>query len=476
VISINAAYSKIKPLPNSVKLDFFFEDQNIPASALALGFKAKKSQKLLLAESNHGAIILAGLGSAKNFTIETLRQLGAQACQMATSHNFTTLLVNLPTKGKNSDNAIAFSEGAWLGNYRFEKWQSNPEQDNSKLKNITLLCKSQSQIKEIDQALKKTKIICQAVIETRDLVNTPPSAKTPAKIVALAKKISGQTPGLKIKVLDKKMIASLGMGGLLGVARGSAHPPFFLHLSYQGKSSHKKIALVGKGLTFDSGGLSLKPAKSMEDMKIDMAGAATVIYTLRAAALLNLPLEIHGLCPLTENMPGPDAQKPGDVLKALNGKTMEVLNTDAEGRLILADALSYACRLKPDYLIDFATLTGAAIAALGMNITAVLGQDQLCREIILSGQKTGESFWQLPLPEKYKEHIKSKVADIKNIGNPGEAGTISAALFLKEFVDLDRWAHCDIAGPAYLNKPDGIHPTGATGTPVRTILEFLKNL
>jgi leucyl aminopeptidase len=234
--------------------------------------------------------------------------------------------------------------------------------------------------------------------------------------------------------------------------------------------------LVGKGVTFDSGGLSLKPAGSMLDMKCDMAGSATVIALALLAAELKLPVEVHACAPVTENMPGADAIKIGDIIRYKNGKTAEMCNTDAEGRVILADGLLYGEALKPDVLLDFATLTGAAIAALGMNITAVLGDDKLCEKFKALGARTGESFWQLPLPDLYKKHIESKVADIKNVGSPGEAGTMAGAFYLKEFVSSKAWVHFDIAGPAFLKAEDGVSPAGGTGIPVRTVFEYLKSL
>ncbi|MGH7442282.1 MAG: leucyl aminopeptidase family protein, partial [bacterium] len=240
--------------------------------------------------------------------------------------------------------------------------------------------------------------------------------------------------------------------------------------------AHKRVALVGKGVTFDSGGLSLKPAGSMLDMKCDMAGSATVLALGILAAKLKLPVEVHAFAPITENLPGGDALKIGDVVRYSNGTTAEILNTDAEGRIILADALLYAQEHKPDVMLDFATLTGAAIVALGMNITALMGDDKLCERFKTLGKNTGESFWQLPLPEAYHSHIESKVADIKNIGNSGEAGTISAAFYLKEFVSMPAWVHFDIAGPAFLKSEDGVNPAGGTGAALRTVLEYLKSL
>ena len=325
--------------------------------------------------------------------------------------------------------------------------------------------------------LKETQIIAESVLQARDLVNTPPSDKAPAAIARQVAGLARKIKGLSARVYTKREIEKMKMGGLLGVNRGSVNPPAFLHLKYRPTRAKKRIVLVGKGITFDSGGLSLKPPKSMEDMKCDMSGSVAAAFTVLAAARLKLPLEIHGLCAYTENLPGGDALKPGDVLKAMNGKTIEVLNTDAEGRLILADALTYGSRLKPDVMIDFATLTGACVVALGMNITALMGSSaELIEALKQAGEKSGEPMWELPLPEMYRKQLKSRIADLKNIGNPGQAGTITAGLFLSEFVDVKNWVHCDIAGTAFLDSEEGIHPAGGTGTPIRSLVTYLQNL
>ena len=267
------------------------------------------------------------------------------------------------------------------------------------------------------------------------------------------------------------------MGGIIGVGRGSHNSPVFIHLHYAGSKAKTRIALVGKGVCFDSGGLSLKGAEHMETMKMDMAGAAAVMGVMQAAEALKLPYVIDGYIPAVENMPGGGATKPGDVLKMLNGKTVEVLNTDAEGRLIIADALVYASKEKPDHLIDIATLTGACVVALGTGVTGVMGKSpELVKALVAAGEVAGEPMWQLPLVADYREQLKSKVGDLKNIGGRREAGTIIGGLFLQEFVGVPSWAHLDIAGTAWADRDHLAGPAGATGAPIRAIIAWMSGL
>ena len=295
----------------------------------------------------------------------------------------------------------------------------------------------------------------------------------------MAAKIAKQRKDVQLTILNKETMEEMGMQATLAVARGSVHPPVGVHLVYKPKGKRKKrIVIVGKAVTFDSGGLSLKPADGMMTMKIDMAGAATVLGIFDVLPLLKLPLEVHGIFLGVENMPSGHAYRPGDVVKAMNGKTIEVLNTDAEGRVTLADALSYAQKLEPDVIIDLATLTGACIVALGEEMAAILSNDKkLTQKLLKAAEETGEPLWELPPYAPYQEHIKSRVADIKNIGMRGAAGTISAALFLAHFVGKTPWAHMDIAGPSYAERevrPD--LPPGGTGYGVRLLVRYLQSL
>jgi leucyl aminopeptidase len=314
------------------------------------------------------------------------------------------------------------------------------------------------------------------VFIARDLVNEPPSVATARFLGERAQRYC-RGRGLTVEVWNKKKIESMKLAGLLAVNRGSLEEPRFIRIHYKpaGKPK-KKVALIGKGITFDSGGLSLKPSKSMETMKLDMAGGAAVIATMSCLPRLGLNVEVTGYVPTTDNLPGHNAQKPGDIICYLNGKTIEVLNTDAEGRLILADALALAAQQKPDYMINLATLTGACMTALGTQVGGLFSNSQpLADHLLRCSRDTGEKLWQLPLVKEYKELIRSSVADMKNIGG-AHGGAITAALILQEFVGNTPWAHLDIAGPAFAESDNALGPKGGTGFGVRTLVKFLSTL
>ncbi|MFI5288712.1 MAG: leucyl aminopeptidase family protein, partial [Polyangia bacterium] len=310
----------------------------------------------------------------------------------------------------------------------------------------------------------------------RDLINEPAGEMTPKKMAEVAQKVAKQH-GLEVKVLGPKECEKLGMGMYLGVAQGSDEEPRYIHLTYRpkGKPAPKKtVALIGKGVTFDSGGLSLKPSAGMEDMKVDMSGAAAVISAIGVLAELGSPYEVHAIAACTENMPSGKSYKLGDVLKSMNGKTVEINNTDAEGRLTLGDAIAYAlAECKPDEIFDFATLTGACMVALGPYTAGVMGNDlSLVEQWLSSARLAGEDMWHLPLNEKLREQLKSEIADMRNTGERW-GGALTAGLFLKEFVGDTPWVHCDIAGPAALDKEVGYLPKGGTGFAVATMVEYL---
>jgi leucyl aminopeptidase len=470
----------VPSLPTKAPLQVFLAAEGgalpeaVANAAKADGFKGKKEQAFYA--PGQPRRLLLGLGEAKAVDLESYRRAGQAAARKARELKLEEAALQLP-RGAGKEQAAAVAEGAWLGLYQFDEGKGKPQDDKKpkdpQLKRLLLAGGGAG----AEALIAEKRAVCKAVILTRDLVNRGPSDKYPAKYARDVAKLAQGVPGLSCKVLDKKAIAAWPMAGLMAVNQGSHNPPVFIHLRYTPKGrARKRVVLVGKGVTFDSGGLSLKPAGSMLDMKCDMAGSATVIALALLAAELKLPVEVHACAPVTENMPGADAIKIGDIIRYKNGKTAEMCNTDAEGRVILADGLLYGEALKPDVLLDFATLTGAAIAALGMNITAVLGDDKLCEKFKALGARTGESFWQLPLPDLYKKHIESKVADIKNVGSPGEAGTMAGAFYLKEFVSSKAWVHFDIAGPAFLKAEDGVSPAGGTGIPVRTVFEYLKSL
>jgi leucyl aminopeptidase len=326
-------------------------------------------------------------------------------------------------------------------------------------------------------------VVAEAVGFARDLVNLPGGELTPSRFARLGAE-RAEAAGLEVEVLEDAAIAELGLGGLLAVNKGSVHPPRLLKLTYEPPARDAEapapvpgdtetVALVGKGITFDSGGLSLKPAEAMEGMKMDMAGAAAVIAAMCALPALEAPVRVVSFTPMTDNMTGGDAQRPGDVYTARNGTTVEVLNTDAEGRLILGDALALAAEEEPAAIVDLATLTGACMVALGERIAGLLSNDDdLAERVGAAASVAGERVWRLPLPADYRKQLDSDVADLKNIGTR-YGGTLTAGLFLKEFVKDTPWVHLDIAGPAYAKEPDGVNPKGGTGFGVRTLVQLL---
>ena len=453
-----------------------------PAQAKALteqarqdGFTGKKDQVYLtrLAGLPARKLVLIGLGKRPVATLETLRRAAAAAVKRCLKHHKDLRFVLPSLAGASAADVLAtLAEGARLATYRYDKHRTVKEDEKPDLHKVEVAADGLAPA-TAKKALEKSHLYSDAIALVRDWVNEPPSHKSPETLAKAARTLAG--PRVKVEVLDAAAMLKQGFGGVLGVARGSSVPPVFIHLHYKGPGAKKTVALVGKGITFDSGGLSLKPPQSMETMKDDMAGAATVLAVFSALAKLGIRAEVHGFAPVTYNMPGPDATKPGDVLKALNGKTIEVLNTDAEGRLVLADALAYAARFKPAVIIDLATLTGAAVVALGSAVTAAMSNDRRALERLLAvSKRTGETMWELPLIEEYKENLTSKIADLQNISSArGEAGTIIGGLFLQEFVDGTPWIHLDIASTAWASKDTPLGPAGGTGVMVRTLLEYL---
>ncbi len=442
--------------------------KDLSAQAAAEGFTGELGECVGLRADRGGRsrrFLIAGAGRREDASPETWRRAAGVLYQHARGR-FEEISV-LP-----GPDARATAEGLMLGSYRFSEYK---KADPSRLARAGLVFAGAAARRGIEKACAEAAIIADAVAMVRDLVDRAPSDKTPESIAALAQNLAGAQT--KVTVISKAEAEKLGMGAFLGVARGGGADPVFLHLTYKPKGARRKIGLVGKGITFDSGGLSLKPAASMETMKMDMAGAAAVLGVFKALPQFKIRAEVHGFCPFTYNLPGPDAVRPGDVLKAMNGKTIEVLNTDAEGRLVLADALVYACRQKFDAIVDLATLTGAAVVALGSKVTGAMTNNRaLLAQLFSASKRAGETLWELPLPREYREMIKSSFADLKNIGKPGEAGTIIGGLFLQEFVDDTPWVHLDIAGTAWTDSDTPTCPKGGTGALVRTLVEYLKAL
>lgn len=418
-------------------------------------------------------LLLIGVGAAKSNELLPWRRVAAAAVREAQRLLVDEAVLMLPEEESVAPVAGAMTEGALLSCYRFDKYRTKGSQSNG-LRTLTLGRAGRSRAVGLAAAVEKAKNIVPGITLARDLVNEPPSVATAAYLAEQAKKYC-RGPGLRVEVWGKRKIEEMKLAGLLAVNRGSREEPRFITIRYRvGRAPQKRVVLIGKGITFDSGGLSLKPPRSMETMKCDMAGAAAVIGTMSVLPALKPGVEVIGYVPTTDNLPGGNAYKPGDVIRYLNGKTAEVLNTDAEGRLVLADALALAARDKPTAMIDLATLTGACIMALGHAYAGIFGNNQeLVNQLIQSGAQAGEKLWQLPLAKEYRDDIKSSVADIKNIGG-GSAGAITAALFLHEFVDDVPWAHLDIAGTAFAGKDHPLCPKGGTGFGVRTLLDYLS--
>jgi leucyl aminopeptidase len=360
-----------------------------------------------------------------------------------------------------------------LADYAFDRYKSSRSARAAAMEAL-ILAPQGVKAASLADAAREAEAVAAAVRWARDVGNTPGNDLGPVELARATKDLA-ESHGLRLKVLDKRAIQKEKMGGLLGVNAGSARPPVFLVGEHAPAKARGTVVLIGKGITFDSGGISLKPAASMGEMKYDMMGAATVFACLAAAKSLRLPVHVVALAPVTENMPGGSATRPGDILRMRNGKTVEVDNTDAEGRLVLADALSYAAKFRPDLLIDYATLTGAVLIALGHECAGLMTpEDDLARELIAAGEATGERVWRLPVWDEYRENLKSEWADMKNTGGRS-AGTINAAVFLKEFVPEGvPWAHLDVAGVAHFEKEQSGWPAGASGFGVALTMEFLK--
>jgi leucyl aminopeptidase len=411
-----------------------------------------------------GRVVFIGMGDEVD--AEGLRR-GAGTVGRAVSKYASVVTTLHELEIEDAAEAVAF--GFISGQYRFDKYLSEPKP--AKTETLVLSGADAAAMAAADRGA----IIAAGVALARDLVNEPAGAKPPAYLAGVAEEIAADT-GLKITVYDEEACVAERFGGLLGVAAGAANPPRMVVLRHEPEGAEASVVLVGKGIVFDSGGLSLKPPAAMETMKTDMSGAAAVFGAMQAIALLDVPVKVIGIAPLTENMPGGAALRPGDVLRARNGKTIEVLNTDAEGRLVLADGLSLAVEEEPDVIIDIATLTGACKVALGPNIGGLLGNDEdAITAVTGAAARAGENVWTLPLEKEYAPLIESPIADMKNIGGRF-GGAITAALFLANFADDVPWVHLDIAGPARADKAEHYIPKGATGFGVRTMVALAQDL
>lgn len=423
-----------------------------------------------------GVIALTGIGGLDAGTApdaETLRRAAGAALRELAG----TRAVALALPAEDVTQVAAVAEGALFGAYTYARYRTGDTATADAPPAEITVVTPRARDKAAAKSLARATVVAAAVHGVRDLVNAAPNDLYPAAFADAAKaavKESGAR-GLKVTVLDEKALAAGGYGGILGVGQGSVHAPRLVKIAYSPSRPAAKVALVGKGITFDSGGISIKPAAGMEAMKSDMAGAAAVLHTVVAAARLELPVAVTGWLCLAENMPSGTAQRPSDVLTIRGGKTVEVLNTDAEGRLVMADGLVAAIEEKPDVVVDIATLTGAQLVALGPRVSAVMGTDDVRTEVVDAAEAAGEAFWPMPLPADLRAGLKSKVADIANIGDRF-GGMLTAGIFLQEFVGSTPWAHLDVAGPAYNEKSAfGYTPVGGTGVGVRTLLAMIES-
>lgn len=416
-------------------------------------------------------LILVGAGSLARDPSRPLRVAAGNAVRAAAAAGAARAAIAWCT-GDGPAPLQAVAEGALLGIYRFDKYLTGERAQPSPLAAVTL--HAPSVVDDAVPAIARARTTARAVARARDLVNEPAGYLTPTRIAAAAETWATQA-GMAVEIRGRTDCAGLGMGLFLAVAQGSDEEPRFVHLSWKPANARRRIVLIGKGVTFDSGGLSLKTNEGMLDMKTDMAGAAAVLAAAVAAAEEKLPVEIHALAACTENMPSGRSYKLGDVLRSMDGKTVEINNTDAEGRLTLADAITYGLRLNPDAILDFATLTGACMVALGPHIAGVMSNDDaLAKDFLAAAESAGEEMWRLPLPSRLMDQLKSDVADMRNTGERW-GGALTAGLFLKEFVGTTPWVHVDIAGPSSAGKDHGHVTKGGTGFAVASILEYLRD-
>ncbi|NUO08351.1 MAG: leucyl aminopeptidase [Candidatus Brocadia sp.] len=494
---INVKTGAAEKEPAEILVFYLYEDIKIIEGALAYCNKALNDiiselikEKRFIARLNKTStfptygkipakrIMLVGLGKKKDVTLDKIRQAAGTTASTVRDMGIdevTSVADSISVLLSENEWYQAYIEGALLAQYKYQRYKYVPPEERQEITALTLLLSNKDALKPARDAVRDGQIIADAVSFVRDLINTPAQDKTPAVLADEAKQLARE-PGIQCKVLSRPELKKLGMGGLLAVAQGSVQPPKFIILEYNARAKNQDtIVLVGKGITFDSGGICLKQAKDMDQMKSDMSGGAAVMGAIKAIAKMKLPQRIVGLIPCTENMPGGSAIKPGDIVKFYSGKTAEVVNTDAEGRLILADALAFAERYRPVALIDLATLTGSCVVALGNVVTGMMGNnEELKKRVKIAGEKSWERVWELPLWEEYQEQIKSDIADIRNIGGP-YAGAITAACFLSKFTEKYPWVHLDIAGTSWCDKNSAYTQKGASGVGVRLLVQLVQD-
>jgi len=443
------------------------------------GFSGRSEETITILGDEPRKITLIGAGKSDKLTLRGLRGAIYGIGKIARKQRDRAIAVAIAYTVPGLDaapSARVLADALSQSDYKYDAYITVDKDESGKRPvAATLIPPKDVDGKRLRDLESHVRTLATGVRTVRDLGNGPGNLVTPTRIAERAVEVAKEA-GLKVTVYERKDIERMKMGGLLAVNRASAEEPRFIVLEYTPKKARKHVALVGKGITFDSGGISIKPADRMEEMKFDMCGAAAVIGTIETAAKLELPVRITGAIPSTDNLPSGSAYKPGDIITTMSGKTVEVVNTDAEGRMILADALHYASQLKPDHMIDYATLTGACVVALASEAAGLFtNDDDLARKLIECGDRVGERVWRLPLWDDYKDLIRSDWADVKNSGGRW-GGAITAAVFLKEFVDCPSWAHLDIAGTAYMEHETAREARGATGAGVRVTVEFLESL
>ncbi len=437
-------------------------------------FEGEKSELLVL-ENPEGSIenfIIAGLGEEEKFEKNRLREATWKASRLAEKRGFKEAKIKILEEKTSAKPAV---EGSMIGLYKYKKYKTKDE-DEEELKKVVFLC--EENLKEQRKKYEEGIITSESVNTARDLQNAPSNDMTPEDMASEAEKLGEDLEGLSVEVYDEEELAEKDYRGILAVGGGSSTGPRIIVMKYRHEEAEKNVVLAGKGLCFDSGGISIKPSKKMEEMKYDMSGAASIIGVMKAVAELKPKINITGIIGTAINVPSAKSYKPGDIVKTKSGKTVEVVNTDAEGRIVLADLLEKSEEYNPDVLIDFATLTGACLVALGSLCAAVMGNDQeLIDKVEEAGRDSGERVWQLPLWKEYEEDVKSDIADIKNVGFKREAGVIAGGSFLKEFVKDDTtWAHVDMAGTAITDRERFLTSQGGTGYGVRLFLNLLKKI
>jgi leucyl aminopeptidase len=438
-------------------------------------FQGRTDETLTILAKQPRKVTLIGLGKPDALTYRGVRAAITAAGRIARKQRDAKIALLFPyfLPNMNADEtALAVADAMAQSDYKYDLYIT-PKKDEKKIAITATIIAPEAEAKKLNA---RAKALAEAVRTVRDLANEPSNLLTPTRLADRAKEVCAEV-GVKCTVYGRKEIERMKMGGLLAVNRGSVEEPRFVVMEYAPrKAGRQHVALVGKGITFDSGGISIKPSEKMEEMKFDMCGAAAVIGIMEAAAKLELPVKLTGIFAATDNLPSGSAYKPGEIITMMNGKTVEIVNTDAEGRMILGDALHYASQLKPDHLLDYATLTGACVVALGSEAAGLFSNnDELARMLIESGERTGDRVWRLPAWDEYKEQIRSEWADMKNSGGRW-GGAVTAAVFLKEFVDCPSWAHLDIAGTAYAESETPREARGSTAAGVRVTIDFLQSL